>query len=70
MTVDVLIVEDEFLVRMGAVDSFAGAGFTVYEASNADEAIRILETHHGIRVVFTDINMPGSMDGLKLVVKI
>ena len=42
-----------------------GPGFTVYEASNADEAIRILETHHDIRVVFTDINMPGSMDGLK-----
>ena len=51
---------------MDAVDSIEGAGFTVYEASNADEAIRILETHHGIRVVFTDINMPGSMDGLKL----
>ena len=66
MTVGVLIVEDEFLVRMDAVDSIEGAGFTVYEASNADEAIRILETHHGIRVVFTDINMPGSMDGLKL----
>jgi two-component system, response regulator PdtaR len=66
MTVGVLIVEDEFLVRTDAVDSIEGAGFTVYEASNADEAIRILETHHGIRVVFTDINMPGSMDGLKL----
>jgi two-component system, response regulator PdtaR len=66
MTVGVLIVEDEFLVRMDAVDSIEGAGFRVYEASNADEAIRILETHHGIRVVFTDINMPGSMDGLKL----
>jgi len=58
--------EDEFLLRMDAVDSIERAGFTVYEASNADEAIRILETHHDIRVVFTDINMPGSMDGLKL----
>jgi CheY-like chemotaxis protein len=66
MTVGVLIVEDEFLVRMDAVHSIGGAGFTVYEASSADEAIRILETHHDIRVVFTDIHMPGSMDGLKL----
>ena len=66
MTVGVLIVEDEFLVRTDAVDFIEGAGFTVYEVSNADDAIRILETHHGIRVVFTDINMPGSMDGLKL----
>jgi two-component system, response regulator PdtaR len=66
MTVGVLIVEDEFLVRIDAVDSIGRAGFKVYEASNADEAIRILETHHDIRVVFTDINMPGTMDGLKL----
>jgi two-component system, response regulator PdtaR len=66
MTVGVLIVEDEFLVRTDAVDFIEGVGFTVYEASNADDAIRILETHHSIRVVFTDINMPGSMDGLKL----
>lgn len=66
MTIGVLIVEDEFLLRMDAVDSIERAGFTVYEASNADQAIRILEAHHDIRVVFTDINMPGSMDGLKL----
>jgi two-component system, response regulator PdtaR len=66
MTIGVLVVEDEFLVRMDAVDSIARAGFRVYEANNADEAIRILETNHNIRVVFTDINMPGSMDGLKL----
>jgi CheY-like chemotaxis protein len=66
MAIGVLIVEDEFLIRMNAVDSMERAGFKVYEASNADEAIRILERHHDIRVVFTDINMPGSMDGLKL----
>jgi two-component system, response regulator PdtaR len=62
----VLIVEDESLVRLGAVRSIEEAGFEVIEAANADEAIRILENRSDIRVVFTDIHMPGSMDGLKL----
>jgi CheY-like chemotaxis protein len=61
----VLIVEDEFLLRMNAVDMIKAAGFEVVEAANADEAIGILETRD-ITVVFTDIQMPGSMDGLKL----
>jgi two-component system, response regulator PdtaR len=42
------------------------SGFTVLEASNADEAIAILESRSDIRIVFTDVEMPGSMDGLKL----
>ena len=62
----VLIVEDEPLVRLCAVETVEAAGFTVIEAANADEAIRILENRKDIRVVFTDIHMPGSMDGLKL----
>src|SRR6202049_1114159 len=62
----VLIVEDEFILRMDAVDMIAGAGFEVLEAGNADEAIDILESRRDITVVFTDIQMPGSMDGLKL----
>jgi CheY-like chemotaxis protein len=62
----VLIVEDEFLLRMDAVDMIAGAGFEVVEAANADEAIDVLEARRDITVVFTDIQMPGSMDGLKL----
>jgi CheY-like chemotaxis protein len=62
----VLIVEDEPLVRLCAVETVEAAGFTVIEAANADEAIRILEDRSDIRVVFTDIHMPGSMDGLKL----
>jgi CheY-like chemotaxis protein len=62
----VLIVEDEFLLRMDAVDMIAGAGFEVVEAANADQAIEILESRRDIAVVFTDIQMPGSMDGLKL----
>ena len=62
----VLIVEDEFLLRMDAVDMISSAGFEAIEASNADEAIGILEARCDITVVFTDIQMPGSMDGLKL----
>jgi CheY-like chemotaxis protein len=62
----ILIVEDETLVRLGAVRAIEDAGFEVIEAANADEAIRILENRSDIRVVFTDIHMPGSIDGLKL----
>jgi two-component system, response regulator PdtaR len=67
MTIAVLIVEDEFLLRMDAASFIEDAGFTGYEASsNSDEAIRVLETNDNIRVVFTDISMPGFIDGLKL----
>jgi CheY-like chemotaxis protein len=62
----VLIVEDEPLVRLCAVETVEAAGFKVIEATNADEAIRILESRSDIGVVFTDLHMPGSMDGLKL----
>ena len=62
----VLVVEDESLVRLGAVTIIEDAGFEVIEAASADEAIGILECRSDIRVVFTDIHMPGSMDGLKL----
>jgi CheY-like chemotaxis protein len=62
----VLIVEDEPLVRMSAVAMIEEAGCQTYEAANADEAIALLEKHAEIRILFTDIDMPGSMDGLKL----
>jgi CheY-like chemotaxis protein len=62
----VLIVEDEPLVRIGAVNIIEDAGFKVIQAESADEAIRVLECRGDIRVVFTDIHMPGSMNGLKL----
>jgi len=62
----VLVVEDEVLIRMSIADSIADSGFTVYEAANADQAIHLLETHSDIRILFTDIDMPGSMDGLRL----
>ena len=62
----VLVVEDDFLIRIGAVETIEAAGFDVVEAANADEAMEILEVRLDITVVFTDIQMPGSMDGLKL----
>jgi CheY-like chemotaxis protein len=62
----ILIVEDEFLLRMDSAELIENAGFQVIQAGNADEAIEILKARPGIHVVFTDIQMPGSMDGLKL----
>jgi CheY-like chemotaxis protein len=62
----VLIVEDEELIRISGAEMVAEAGFDVVEAGNADEAIAILEARPDIHIVFTDIQMPGSMDGLKL----
>lgn len=62
----ILVVEDEFLIRMEAMNTIRDAGFDVVEANNADEAILILESRLDITVVFTDVQMPGSMDGLKL----
>jgi two-component system, response regulator PdtaR len=62
----VLVVEDEAFIRMDAVEMLRAAGFDILEAANADEAIQILETHSYIRLIFTDIDMPGSMNGLKL----
>ena len=62
----ILIVEDEFLLRMDSAEVIENAGFEVIQAGNADEAIAILEARPDIHVVFTDIQMPGSMDGLKL----
>jgi CheY-like chemotaxis protein len=62
----VLIVEDEMLVRENAADMLESAGYTTLQARDAAEAIAILESRDDIRVVFTDVQMPGSMDGLRL----
>lgn len=61
-----LVVEDEPLLMIHAVDIVEDAGFEVLEAANADEAVAILEGRDDIRVVITDVQMPGSMDGVKL----
>jgi CheY-like chemotaxis protein len=62
----VLVVEDEMILRVRAVDIVEDAGFCSVEAVNADEAIAILESRSDISLLFTDIQMPGSIDGLKL----
>jgi len=63
----VLVVEDEPLLRMAAIDLVEEAGFQAIEAQNADEAIQLLESRDDIRIIFTDVDMPaGSMNGLKL----
>ena len=62
----ILVVEDEMMLRMRAVDMVEDAGFTAVEAINADDALAILESRSDIELLFTDIQMPGSIDGLKL----
>ena len=62
----VLVVEDEMLLRMRAVDMVEDAGFIPVEAVGADEAVAILESRSDIALLFTDIQMPGGMDGLRL----
>lgn len=62
----VLVVEDEALILFSIADDLRRAGFDVLEALNADAAIVLLESRADITVLFTDVDMPGSMDGLKL----
>ena len=62
----VLVVEDDMLLRMRAVDMVEDAGYICVEARDADEAVAILESRSDIALLFTDIQMPGSMDGLGL----
>lgn len=62
----ILIVEDEALIRFELIDFFEDAGFCVFDAADADEAIEILEREKAIRVVLTDVQMPGLLNGLKL----
>jgi two-component system, response regulator PdtaR len=62
----VLVVEDEGLVRQMSADELADAGYQVLEAANSREAISILESGVRVAVLFTDVNMPGELDGLEL----
>jgi CheY-like chemotaxis protein len=62
----VLLVEDELLVRMATADALTDAGFDVIETAHAQAALEILQQRDDIRVLFTDVKMPGSMDGLEL----
>jgi len=69
-TPTVLIVEDHPLVRAVTADGLAANGFNVIEAEDADEALRTLDMHDDVHVLFTDVRMPGEMDGLALVDKV
>lgn len=62
----VLVVEDEFLIRLDAIDYLSGRDIVSLEAVNADQAMEILAGRRDIDVLFTDVNMPGTMDGLEL----
>jgi len=62
----ILLVEDETFVKYYLEEILEYAGYQIVSAANADEAIEILESRNDIRVLITDINMPGSMDGLRL----
>jgi DNA-binding NtrC family response regulator len=62
----ILIVEDEILIRMDAADYFADEGFNVLEAGSADAALLFLESRGDFDYVFSDVNMPGTLDGLAL----
>lgn len=62
----ILVVEDDPIIRMGAVHFVLDAGFEALDAASADEAIRILEFRSDVHLVFTDVEMPGTIDGLKL----
>jgi DNA-binding NtrC family response regulator len=61
-----LVVDDEPLIRMDAGDILSEAGFHVVEARNADEAYALLDEHMSLRLLFTDVQMPGELDGFAL----
>ena len=62
----VMIVDDDVFERMGASYMFSDAGYRVLEAENADEALQLFEDNAAVRLLFTDVNMPGSMSGSDL----
>ena len=65
-----MVVEDEFLIRIMVADELRGAGYEVVECGTADEAMDVLRSGASIGVMFTDIRMPGSMDGASLVLAV
>lgn len=62
----ILVVEDESLIRMSIADHLEESGFDVLEARDADQALELLIKNPGISIIFTDVDMPGSMDGIAL----
>jgi CheY-like chemotaxis protein len=62
----VLIVEDEFIVRLTIAEYLRDEGYEVIEAGNADDALDVLKSGIAVDLLFTDVRMPGSMDGCEL----
>jgi CheY-like chemotaxis protein len=62
----VLIVQEELVIRMDVVEAFETGGFKIFQADTAEKAIDVLQREPAIRVVFTDVELPGTMDGLTL----
>jgi CheY-like chemotaxis protein len=62
----VLVVEDEILVRMVIGDYLRECGYRVIEAGNAAEALTVLQSSETVDIVFSDVQMPGDMDGFGL----
>ncbi len=62
----VLVVEDEPLLRLAGIDLIEAAGYQAVAASDATEAVAILESRNDIRIVFTDVDMPRGVDGMRL----
>jgi CheY-like chemotaxis protein len=66
----VLVVDDEVFARLFAVQVFLDEGFTVLEAADAEEGLDILDANDDVGLLFTDISMPGAMDGLDLIARV
>ena len=66
----VVVVDDDVFERMGASGMFLDAGYRVLEAGDADEALQLFEENTDIRLLFTDVSMPGSMSGSDLACRV
>lgn len=66
----IMVVDDDVFERMGASDMFAHAGYEVLEAGNGDEALQIFEANSKIRLLFTDVSMPGTLSGSDLALQV
>jgi CheY-like chemotaxis protein len=62
----ILVVEDEALIRIWATDLLEENGFSVLEAKDADAALKLLQSRHDVKLLFTDVQMPGSLNGMEL----
>lgn len=65
--ITILLVEDEAIIRIASAAILEDAGYTIIEAVDADDALRMLQHHPEVDVVVTDVQMPGTIDGLRLV---